>query len=338
MLPAPKKIFDLNFFLTAALHPVYSGGEERAKVSQMPYPLNLRCGPAGWSYPHWNGVVYPKAKPRGFHALEFLSEVVDTIEVNTTFYRPLRPEVAHVWLHKAAHNPAFLFTAKLNRRFTHERILDADEVKAFKDGLFPLLRAGRLGCLLMQFPWSFRFTGENREYFIRLRRTFHEFPLVAEMRHSSWILDEALGTFIDYRVGFCNLDQPRHLRATPPTAFLTTGIGYIRLHGRGQADWFQDFGETTARVASSDYLYSPAELGDWLPRAQKLAGLADKAFVIFTNDRGGKAMVNALQFRAALGDRRLVAPPNLLARYGRELAGFSPGGPVQPRLFADRAA
>lgn len=299
----------------------------------MPLQPNLHCGPAGWSYPHWNGVVYPKAKTRGFHALEFLSDYVDAVEVNTTFYQSLRPEVAGVWLRKVAHNPGFQFTAKLGRRFTHDRILESSEVKAFKEGLFPLLKAGKLGCLLMQFPWSFRFTEENRDFFIRLRRTFHEFPLVAEMRHSSWIMDEALGTFIDYHVGFCNIDQPQHTRATPPSAFLTSGIGYVRLHGRNQENWFQDFDGSAMRLASCDYLYSKAELDDWLPRIHKLQSLSEKTFVVFNNDFGGKAMTNVLQVRAALGDRRKLAPANLLARFSRELSDFSTSRPVQPELF-----
>ena len=304
----------------------------------MPLPHNLKCGPSGWSYPHWSGVVYPKAKPRGFHALEFLSEYVDSVEVNSTFSQAVRPEVARVWVHKVANNPSFQFTALLHRRFTHDRMLESSEVKAFKEGLFPLLRAGKLGCLLMQFPWSFRFTAENRDFFIQLRRTFQEFPLVAEMRHSSWILDEALGTLIDYRVGFCNIDQPQHTRATPPASFLTSGIGYIRLHGRNQDNWMQDYDERSVRLPSKEYLYSKEELADWLPRIHKLQSLSEKSFVVFTNDGGGKSMVNALQVRAAMGDRGLYAPANLLVRHAKELPEFSARRPVQPLLFADKAA
>jgi len=119
-----------------------------------------------------------------------------------------------------SHNSRFAFTAKLQRRFTHERVLESAEVAAFKEGMFPILKAGRLGCVLMQFPWTFRYTEENREYFIRLRRAFHEFPLVAEMRHSSWMYEEALGTLIDYRVGFCNIDQAEYIKAMPLPASL----------------------------------------------------------------------------------------------------------------------
>src|SRR5215831_21324090 len=123
----------------------------------MPLPANLHCGVSGWSYQHWNGIVYPKLKPRGFHALEEVAKYFDAAEINTTFYQSIRPEIAKLWLRKVSHNLKFLFTAKLGRRFTHERLLNPGEVTVFKDGLWPLMRAGKLGCVLMQFPWTFRY-------------------------------------------------------------------------------------------------------------------------------------------------------------------------------------
>ena len=51
----------------------------------------LRCGLAGWHYPHWDRIVYPSPKPRNFHALEYLSQFFDVLEINTTFYQSLRP-------------------------------------------------------------------------------------------------------------------------------------------------------------------------------------------------------------------------------------------------------
>ncbi len=296
----------------------------------------IRCGPAGWSYPQWNGLVYPRPKPRGFHSLEYLAKFVDLVEINTSFYQPLRPEVTGLWLHKVASNPSFVFTAKLSRRFSHERIVEAGEVAAFKEGLRPLARAGKLGCLVMQFPASFRFTVENREFFIRLRRTFHEFPLVAEMRHSSWMLDEALGTFIDYRVGFVNIDQPEHIRAMPPTAFLTTSIAYVRLHGRGRQAWTEEFSPPAERPGS-DYLYSRAELEEWKARIERIAPHASAVYVVATNGAGARSVVNTLQMVRLLGAERRLAPPDLMARYWNELAGFSTPRAVQSDLFGDHA-
>jgi uncharacterized protein YecE (DUF72 family) len=296
-------------------------------------PSSLHCGPAGWSYPHWNGIVYPKAKPRGFHSLEFLAGYFDAVEINTSFYQPLKPELTRLWLSKVEQNDKFAFTAKLHRRFTHDRVLDAAEIATFKDGLWPLLRAGKLGALLMQFPWAFRFTPENREFFIALRRAFHEFPLVAEMRHDSWMRDEALGTLIDYRVGFCNIDQPAYTRAMPPTAFLTSAIGYVRLHGRNPANALGAFKNDAARQRQHDYLYSPSEIAEWNIRIERIRKSAEKVFIVTNNDVGGKSVVNALQFQRALGDSRLTAPPDLRNRYRDVLMDFRTQRPQQDLLF-----
>ena len=211
----------------------------------------VQVGTAGWSYPHWNGVVYPKTYPPGFHPLEFLAERFNVVEINSSFYQSLKPEIVKLWMRKVQSNPNFQFTAKLNQRFTHSRVLEEAEIETFKDGLWPLLRGRKLGAVLMQFPWAFRFTPENREFLIRLRRAFHEFPLVAEMRHSSWLAEDAIGTFLDYHIGFCNIDQPQYTSAMPPTAYLTSGIGYVRLHGRNPRNSLGALDRKSTRLNSS---------------------------------------------------------------------------------------
>src|SRR5712671_5148908 len=263
-----------------------------------------RIGTAGWSYPHWNGVVYPKSFPRGFHPLDFLARHFSAVKINSSFYQPLKPEVVRLWMRKVEVNPQFLFTAKLHQRFTHARMLEDPEVTAFKEGLRPLLRARKLGAVLMQFPWAFRFTAENREFLIRLRRAFHEFPLVAEMRHSSWMAEEAIGTFIDYRVGFCNIDQPEYMRAMPPTAFLTSGVGYVRLHGRNPKNSLGAYDKSAVRARQHDYLYSEGELAEWARRIDRVGRYAESMFVILNNDAAGKSVVNALQLKAMISGVR----------------------------------
>ena len=300
----------------------------------MSLPKNLYCGPCGWSYPHWNGTVYPKNRSRGFHSLEYISRYFDAVEINTTFYQAIRPEITRLWIKKVENNEKFLFSAKLNRRFTHDRVLDTAEVTAFKDGLWPLLRAKKLGCLLMQFPWTFRYTEENRAFFIKLRRTFREFPLVAEMRHSSWSHDEAVGTLIDHRVGFCNIDQAAYTKAMPPTEFVTSPIGYVRLHGRNPQDWTQEFGASAHAASRHDYLYTAEELAEWRDRIERIHRYTAFTFVFTNNDIGGKAVVNGIQLAELLGDDRRRAPADLARRFPMELAGLRTDRPTQPCLFA----
>jgi uncharacterized protein YecE (DUF72 family) len=271
----------------------------------MPESKNLFCGVSGWS----------RVEDRRQHPLEWIAERLDAAEITESFQRPLKPELTRLWLRKVRNNPRFQFTAKVNKHFTHDRLLGPAEVAASKEGLWPLLREGKLGCLLMQFPWSFRYTAENRSFLLKLRRTFHEFPLAAEMRHASWSLDEAVGTFIDCRLAFCNIDQPSYTKAMPPSAFLTSSLGYVRLHGRSAFNWFQDE-RAPVKAHRYDYLYSDTELNEWKMRVNRIAGFAEKVFVIANNDSGGKAVINALQLQSLLrgGDGRDV-PPELLRRY-----------------------
>src|SRR5271165_6326180 len=282
-------------------------------------------GTAGWSYPHWNGLVYPKTYGSGFHPLEFLARRFDAVEINSSFYQHLKPEVVRLWMKKVEANPKFQFTAKMHQSFTHSRTLDESEVRAFAEGLRPLLKARKLGALLMQFPWSFRFTAENKDFFIRLRRAFHEFPLVAEMRHSSWMAEEAVGVLLDYRVGFCNIDQPEYTRAMPPTSYLTSAVGYVRLHGRNPqnslgAAYSRE--GTAPRVQQHDYLYSEAVLAEWSKRIEHINRFADRTFVIFNNDAQGKSVVNALQLQSMMGNTRATAPKELRRKFPMELEKF----------------
>lgn len=294
---------------------------------------SLYIGTAGWAYPHWNGLVFPRAHPAGRHALETLGQSFNVVEINSSFYQPLKPEVVTLWIRKVQANPRFLFTAKLNQRFTHARILDDAEVAAFKAGLKPLMSAGKLGAVLMQFPWSYRFTGENREFLIRLRRTFGEFPLAAEMRHNSWMAEEAVGTFLDYRIGFCNIDQPDYTRAMPPTAFLTSEVGYVRLHGRNPKNSLGAYDREAARGKQHDYLYSEGELGEWQARIERIGRFAERTFVIFNNDAHAKSVVNALELQDRMTGIRPAAPQELRRKFPVELEPFGPRRAEQQFLF-----
>ncbi len=121
----------------------------------------IRVGPAGWSYADWAGIVYPAHKPRGFHEAAYLAEFFDTIEINTSFYHPLRPEHCRQWIARVSANPRFVFTAKLWQKFTHESGAGAEDEREVRAGFDVLRDAGKLGAVLLQFPFSFHRTPEN---------------------------------------------------------------------------------------------------------------------------------------------------------------------------------
>src|SRR5512146_2162201 len=148
----------------------------------------VRVGVAGWDYPDWAGVVYPGEATRDFDRMRYLAGFVDLIEINSSFYGPPRARTAENWLKRVGDLRDFRFTAKLWRRFTHERAeaWTSGDVADVRAGFDPLAEAGRLDAVLVQFPMSFKNGEAEREWLADLVRTFHQYPLVVEVRHASW--------------------------------------------------------------------------------------------------------------------------------------------------------
>lgn len=268
----------------------------------MHLPHQVRCGLSGWSHPDWSNLVFPQVRPRGFHPLAYLAGYYNLFEIDASRDGVPRPELSRLWLQKA---PGAMFSVVLPPRFTSGRDLAPEAVAAFKETLWPFHRTRRLVCVVMEFPWEFRFTKENRDHLLGVRRAFREFPLAAEMHHSSWMLDEALGTLMDHRIGFVNLDQPEWARTMPAASIVTSGIGYVRLHGRADA-----------------YLYGAVELDAWCARIRRIAAHTDAVYVVSANAQKGYSLVNALELRAQLGEPAL-APCELERNFPQRLAGLA---------------
>jgi len=294
-------------------------------------PPQILVGTAGFSYKDWEGIVYPPGLKRRQHPVQFLAQYFDCCEINTSFYGHIQPRTGKQWSDLVAEvNPAFQFTAKLFRSFTHApgsslqstsattlNPLEEDEVKA-KEGLDSIAAERRLGALLIQFPISFKNTGENRDYLEKLTKKFREYPLVVEVRHASWDSSEILAQFIAQRVAFCNIDQPQLGRAVAATEYTTAPIAYVRLHGRNYKEWFQ----SDNRNDRYNYLYTPHQLEPWKQKIERLGEKAEKTFAITNNHYKGKAAVNALELKGMLGGKKVKAPGTLLEHYP-ELRDFA---------------
>jgi uncharacterized protein YecE (DUF72 family) len=293
--------------------------------------VSLRIGPAGWSYPDWNGFVYPRKKPKGFHEATYLAEFFDTIEINTSFYAPLKPEITKQWVERVAANRNFLFTAKLWQRFTHDQAASAEDEKLVRAGFEPLREAGKLGAVLLQFPFSFHRTRETTACLVKLLKRFADFPLVVEVRHATWNVPEAFELLAEHNAGFCNIDQPLIGRSMGATEEATSPLGYVRLHGRRYDTWFSD-DETIPSHERYNYLYSTEVLRPWAERVEKLEKAAREVYVITNNHYEGKAVVNALELIAALAGEKVKVPEPLREKYP-ELEKIASEGPVEPKLF-----
>ncbi len=274
----------------------------------------IRVGPAGWNYKDWAGIAYPAPLPRGFDHLAYLARYFPTIEINSSYYGSPRAATSAAWARRVADNPDFRFTAKLWKRFTHERgtAFTQADVAEVRGGLDPLMGAGKLGALLLQFPWSFRRTDENRQWLDDVTSTFCDYPQVLEVRHCSWNTPEFYDELKERGIGFVNIDQPLFSDSMRPSATVTAPVGYVRVHGRNYQDWFRKDAGVGARY---DYLYSAAELKPWVDRSREIAKATNDLFVITNNHYKGKALVNAVMIESMLVEEPVTAPPDLLATY-----------------------
>jgi uncharacterized protein YecE (DUF72 family) len=275
----------------------------------------VRIGTSGWSYPSgagtWNGVFYPSRRPRGFDELAYYAERFDTVEVNSTFYRMPEAPMSASWLRRTPHG--FLFSVKLYQKFTHPDMylardgvrdwdLSRDDFDSFRAGVAPIVDAGRLAAILIQFPASFHRDEDTRGYLEWLLDGLAAYPLAVELRHRSWS-DDREGTVAllsGRRAAWVLIDEPKFrdsIRQSDVAAVDESPIAYIRLHGRNAADWW----EHEHRDDRYNYLYSRAELRPFADAAKEAARREKKVMMYLNNHFSAKAVANAAVLKHDLG-------------------------------------
>jgi uncharacterized protein YecE (DUF72 family) len=208
---------------------------------------------------------------------------------------------------------------------------NADDERAVRAGFDVLREAGKLGAVLLQFPFSFHRSAETMGTLEALLKRFSDYPLVVEVRHASWHAKEALELLREHGAGFCNIDQPVIGHSLEPAAEATSPIGYIRLHGRRYDTWFSD-DATTPPHERYNYLYSAEELAPWIARTRKVMERARDVFVVTNNHYQGKSVVNALQLISLLKGEKVKVPETLRQHYP-ELEAIAAEPPAEPTLF-----
>ncbi len=179
----------------------------------------IHVGPAGWSYADWIGPVYPAGTRTD--GLLTIARYFDCIELNSSFYRTPSQHLVRSWAERIADTSGFTFTVKVLQRFTHERAGTADEARRFIHSFDPLLARNAIGGFLLQFPWSFRDSPENRGLLADLGRWFKELPTAVELRHGSWNAPSTGTLLSECGLAFCNIDQPAVGASMPPTEIVT---------------------------------------------------------------------------------------------------------------------
>lgn len=274
-------------------------------------------------YKDWEGIVYPQRKPPRFDPLRYVADFFDTVEINSSFYGPPLARTAESWVSRVKDHRDFRFTAKMWKRFTHERdkAWTTGEVDQVRAGFDVMMDARKLGAVLLQFPWSFKRTDESREWLGDVTRTFSQYPLVVEVRHSSWLAPQFLASLAEEGIGFVNIDQPLYHDSIGPSAHVTAHVAYVRVHGRNYRDWFRDKAPVEQRY---NYLYEADELAPWVERVKEMAAdpTVSDAYIVTNNHYKGKAVANAAMMKAMVTGRKVPAPGGVFEAYHDAVADF----------------
>lgn len=273
-------------------------------------------GTSGYSYKDWVGPYYPpRTAARDY--LPHYARDFEITELNFSYYR--MPE-ADMLARLVEKTPAgFRFVVKAHRSMTHDRTAGSlDDARRFTDALSALSRPDRLAGVLLQFPYSFHYTRENRRYLGRMCDSLAGAapgagggtgndagpadaapPLFIEYRNAEWQRPSVYEEMRERGLALVLTDMPR-LRGLPaPGTVATADRAYLRFHGRNAAQWWK--GDNRSRY---DYLYSEAELTEWIAPIRAVADGVRELIVMFNNHANAQAVANAKALIGLLGTER----------------------------------
>ena len=298
------------------------------------YP-EYRVGTASWTDPTLLAAgFYPRNAKTAEARLRFYADHFDTVEVDSTYYALPAERNAVLWAQRTPEGFQFnikafalltqhaaetralpaplkdLLSAETRRqtRLSHppERVLELS-FEMFRGALAPLRAAGKLGCILFQFPPWFVANAAHEAYIDLCRARLPDDQLAIEFRHTSWFnahTARTLDFLTDRGLSLVCVDAPQAASIVRPPFVATADIAYVRLHGRNRQTWFQRAESAAQRF---NYLYSDAELRECAaavhalrPVAQSAAG-ARAVYVIFNNCYADYGVRNALIMKQLLG-------------------------------------
>ncbi|MEC7120833.1 MAG: DUF72 domain-containing protein [Pseudomonadota bacterium] len=261
--------------------------------------MQVWLGTGGYSNADWCGLIYPEGCKKNDY-LEHYAAHFRAVELNSTFYAIAGEKAFAGMLRKSAGRVRF--SVKLHQDFSHRRNATADLVQRMRLSPQPLRDAGVLAPFLLQFPYSFPRTAENRRYLAQLVEWFAGELLAVEFRHISWHVQDVQQAFRRAGLIWVSVDYPQLAGMPISDLILTQRIGYVRLHGRNDVTWWDGI----SAAERHDYRYTEAELQIWADRIIAQRDAFDQLYVYFENTTKGHALHNLPVLRAQLQAGGLV--------------------------------
>lgn len=231
-------------------------------------------GTSGWQYKHWKGMFYPEGL-KSADWLSFYTQHFNTLEVNVTFYRDVKPSTYEKWRSIAPDD--FRFAVKTSRFITHIKRLkvDINSVNRFTESVRNLKE--KLGVVLAQLPPGLTFDESLiRDFFALLDKKLR---YAIEARNKSFVNEKFFSILEENGVAWCIADSAGRF---PYHEIITAPFVYIRLHG-------------SQRLYASEY--TDDELVAW---RDKILQWGKDTFIYFDNDFNGYAIRNAFTLKSLL--------------------------------------
>jgi uncharacterized protein YecE (DUF72 family) len=260
-------------------------------------------GSSGWNYGDtpdkggWTDVFYPDKDTK---RLRYYSEFFNTAEMDSIFYEKFYSKMTKgTFIGMARATPEkFQFSVKVPETITHNKRLDINkgamiDFQEFLDKISPLKTANKLGTILIQLPPSFTVSDfKNIEGFLDRLPSSSGYDYAVEFRHPSWSTEGPWDMLRHYNIATVMTDSPakENLQFLSDITITTADHSFIRFHGRNTKGhyWY-------------NYLYSKEELEPWIEKVSQIKRQTKVLRIYFNNHYGGKAIVNALEFKEMIG-------------------------------------
>jgi uncharacterized protein YecE (DUF72 family) len=242
--------------------------------------VRIYIGTSGWSYRHWEDVLYPPGLP-SWQRLDHYIRHFSTVEVNSTYYRWPQSTTFTSWEKQLP--DGFLMSVKAPRLLTHYSRLYAPERWLARVAVTLQRLQQKLGVLLVQLPPQMEYDHARLSYFLQIVPSW--IKVAIELRHPSWHREAVFSLLEQYGAAYCVISGaqlPCILRAT-------TGFVYVRLHGPDPQHLYTGS-------------YSDADMQWWAERIREWQAQNREVFAYFNNDGGGNAVRNAKFLQELLND------------------------------------
>jgi len=268
--------------------------------------MTILVGCSGWSYDDWVGKFYPMDLARRKDAwFSYYARFFNTVEINSTFYRPPGELQVASWIKKARDLLGFEYSVKVPQLVTHKALVEGNLERAIfwatsfeNTCVKPLAEAGILGGVLLQLSPYFKneYSALDALNGVLDAVSHKEYNYAVEFRHRSWLEDRSkdihpatLEALRERNVASVLIDGP----GVHGGAKQTADHAYVRFHGQNCDIWYGGKKEDDHRLDRYDYLYSKEQLESWVPRIKEAQLQAAKVRVYFNNHARSKSVKNA---------------------------------------------